>query len=132
MGKLGTYLVMMSGIMLVFYFAGLLPPETAGGVLLTLLLNPENILNSSLASQIALAITGAASVGAVLIGYFTRDSRLIIAGPFASYMLNLGYGFVAVFSSLYDQNGVLAILLLAPLLVLYGLVIVEWLLGQDS
>ena len=130
MGKFATYIMMMSGLTLLFYFTGLLG-ETANSTLLNLLLNPENIASTSFTTAILTAILGISTVGVIAIGLVTGNIELAIMSPVAAYMLALGWDFVSVAQVVIAQDKVIGILLFAPILLLYVITIIEWWRGRD-
>lgn len=128
MNKAYTYLFIMSGIMLVFYFAGL---STEAGTLLSYLLEPENLNSTSMWITIVSAI-GAASVAGLIVGISTRNVELAAAAPIALFLLTLGFDFIKIFIYMASLNSVLAILFFSPLMLLYPLTILEFWRGRDT
>jgi len=131
-GKLATYLVLMSGATLMFYFTGLIGQgDTINGELLSLLLEPQDYSSPGQAffdniRSILTLSTGL--VTAVVVGFATRDLGLALKIPFALAMFTLLWDtlfvFVVVGSTI---NYIIATLLLSPLFVLFGLTVVEYL-----
>ena len=125
MGKFGTYVLFMSGIVLLFYFAGIIT-DTANTTFLTLLLNPESFRDSDLNIQVILVLEGVATAGILAIAVLTRNIELAVRGIFAIFLLNLLWDFIIVFNVIKSVNMPLAILIFGPLLLLYYVTIVEW------
>ena len=130
MGKLTTYLIIMSGLMLLFYFTGLLQ-DTGNSTLLTLLLNPEDLQDSGFKIQVFLVLEGIAAVAVIAIGVITGNLELAVMAPFAIYLFNLGWDFLKVFTVVAEANPVFGTLIFAPVLLLYGVAIVEFWRGRD-
>lgn len=130
MGKLTTYILVMSGLMILFYFAGLLE-NTGSSTLLSMLLDPAGYKTSSLNTQIILVLTGIATAGIVVIGILTHNVELALMGSLAIWILNLLWDFIAVFNKVYSSNPVIAVLLFSPTLFLFGVTVVEWWRGRD-
>ena len=131
MGKLPTYIIVMSGLMLLFYFMGLIE-TTANSTLLDMLLSPEDLPTSNAKTQMFLVLSGiGAAVGAIIIGYFTKNIELALTAPFAVYLFNLMWDFLYVFNRVRDANPVIAVLFFAPVLFLFIITIVEWLRKFD-
>lgn len=130
MGKLTTYILIMSGLMVLFYFTGLLE-NTGSSTLLGMLLDPAGYKTSSLNTQILLVLTGIATAGIIVIGIVTHNVELALMGTLAIWILNLLWDFVAVFNKVYSSNPVIAILLFSPILFLFGVTVVEWWRGRD-
>lgn len=130
MGKATTYLLVMSGLMLLFYFGGLI--EQSGSVtstLLTLVVNPENLQYSFFVTS---TILGALSLGAaIVVGVLTKDVQLAAMFTITSYLLNLGWDFLQVFGVIAGENRVIAVLIFAPLMFIYVITMVEFWRGTD-
>lgn len=129
MGKLTTYILMMSGLTLLFYFTGL-TDNTINSTLLTLLLNPSNLSTSALGTQISLVLIGIATAG-IVIGFFSQNSELILIAPFTIWLLGVLWDFLSVANKVYSVNPVISILFFSPLLLLFGVTIVEFWRGRD-
>ncbi len=140
MGKMTTYMIMMSGLMLLFYFGGLLTVcfddglcegTTVNSVLLNLLLKPERMKSLTLGIKVILTLQGALASLIIAVGIFIKDVRLAVMGSLAIYFFNLGWDFLAVFTVVREVAPVLAVLLFAPVLLVYVLTIVDWWMGRD-
>ncbi len=125
MGKFGTYVLFMSGIILLFYFAGIIT-DSANTTFLNLLLNPESFRDSDLNLQVILVLEGVATAGILAIAVLTRNIELAVRGIFSIFLLNLLWDFIIVFNVIKSVNMPLAILIFGPLLLLYYVTIVEW------
>jgi len=142
MGKTTTYIIIMSGLMLLFYFAGLLQDctadamctsTTANSALLNLLLKVESWQDMNIWTRIIIALEGiGALVGVIAIGYVTRDYRLAIKIPIAVWLANLFWDFIKIFIIVKSANVYLALLFFAPLMILYVVTIAEWGWGEDT
>lgn len=130
MERLGTFLIIMSGLMLLFYMTGLVT-DTATSTLLDLALNPENIASTSLITLILTAVLTLSALGSIFLGFSNKNTELIATGTLISYLLALGWDFLKVFSVVYAANGALAILLMGPLFFIYGLTVFDWWRGND-
>jgi len=139
MGKLLVYVTVMRGIMLLFYFGGLLGEDysedgTCGGVspnsvLLNQLLRPE--CDTGLRNKIMLAVEGVLAIAAIAIGFVTRDFEKVVMTPVAIYIFNLFWDFLIVFSIMRDTNPVLAILFFSPFIIYLPIAILDWWRGRD-
>ena len=132
MGKLTTYILVMSGLMILFYFTGLLE-NTGSSTLLDMLLNPAEYSSedSEFSVQLLLVLGGIATAGIIVIGIVTHNVELALMGTIAIWILNLLWDFLAVFNKVYSSNPVIAILLFSPVLFLFGITIIEWWRGRD-
>ncbi len=132
MGKLAIYLLVMSGLMLLFYFGGLIS-STPNSALLNLLLDPESMQTLPLALKVIMVLQGiGVAAGAIFIGYVTHGKvDLIVLAPFTVYLFNLGWDFLVVYQNVAAVNKVMGILLFSPLFLLYMFTILEWWRGRD-
>jgi hypothetical protein len=127
MERFYKYIMVMSGLMLVFYFSGLLQ-STVSSTLLNILLTPESFGNTSglLYVQISAVLLGIATVGGIIVGYFTKNIELAIMSPLTLWVIDLLFDFVRVFLIVYNANIVLAILLFSPIMVLWVFIGIDW------
>lgn len=134
MGKLTTYLLVMSGIMLLMYFGGVL--ETNGTTtLLNLLLSPENLSQTQLSTRIIFAIEAIAGTAIAVALVIAGKPELALMAPVAVYLFDLGWGFLDVFNKIVSTSPnyiPIATLFFAPLLLLYGVTILEWWRGVTT
>lgn len=142
MGKLTTYLVIMSGLMLLFYFGGLLPTEcgedglcevnTPSGKLLTILLRPQNMRTSTLGDWVIGILAGLAVVGSlVLSGIVYERLEYAAIAAFLGFLVVVVWDFIAVFNVVRETNPVIAILLFAPFLLVFIPTVLEFMRGRD-
>ena len=130
MGKLTTYMVTISGLILLFHLGGLIE-DTPNSVLLTVLLSPQNILSSSLGTLAVVAIEFIGLVGAVILGIRGGNVELAASSGFAVFLLNFGWDITIIFGVLRNANEVMALLILSPIMILYVITILEWWRGRD-
>lgn len=131
MGRLLTYLAVSTGLILLFYFMGLVE-NTANSTLLNLLLSPENLEDSSLSVVVFTALTGVTAAAVISIGILTGNTQLAIMGPVAVYLFNILWDFIEVFNVLREANPIITILLFAPLMLLWGVTVIDWWRGVTS
>jgi hypothetical protein len=135
MAKTMTLIGIMSGIVLLFYFGGLVT-NTASSVLLDLLLAPERFQASSL-------IVKAVAVVGTLIGISTLlfrnnngvglDQYLMV--PFIELFLSFGWDFLTIYqniSSVGPVAKVFAVMLFGPLMLMYVISVIEWWRGVET
>ncbi len=142
MAKLSLYIMMMSGITLLFYFSGLMGDTSAicseadvGNALLCLLLAPEDMPSASdvlSTNKIKTAIGGLVGLGVVIGAFFTGQIELAIISPVAILTFNLLWNFLEVFNKVRDINPIIAFLFFAPFLYLFTLAILDWWRGRDT
>lgn len=126
MGKLTTYLLIISGIMILMYYAGFLNGSDS---LLTYLLNPSTMRDNGLALTIVAAVTAITTVVYLVAWAITGDRKSAALAPVAIYLLDLGYEILKVFNTLQSMNASytpLLVIFFAPLLLIYTLTIIEW------
>ncbi|MBI2075236.1 MAG: hypothetical protein HYT82_01040 [Candidatus Harrisonbacteria bacterium] len=125
MGKLTKYLIVMSGLMLIFYFMGLVE-KTPNSILLNFVLDPISFQASTLYIKVIAALELVAGATIVVGSIFGQRTELIITATFSIYMFNLFWDFMAVFSAVANANFVIALLLFSPLMVVYIVTVIEW------
>ncbi len=130
MGKLTTYILVMSGLMLLFYISGLLD-GTPNSVFFDLILNPENIRTSEINIQILLVLEGILALGIVVGFAIAGNVEFGVMGVFSIFLMNLLWDFLRVFTKVYSTNPVIALVLFSPILLLYAVTILEWWRGTD-
>ena len=130
----------MSGLMLLFYFTGLLQEctndglceaTTANSQLLNFLLKPENVKSSIIGQNGILVIQGVVAGVIILTGLIIGNVELAVLGSFAIYYFNLGWDFLVVYARIRESNPVLAVLFFGPFLFFYVIVIIDWWRGRD-
>lgn len=135
MAKTLTLIGIMSGIVLLFYFGGLVT-DTASSVLLDLLLSPDRFQASSLIVKV-IAVVG------TLIGISTLlfrnnngvglDQYLMV--PFIELFLSFGWDFLTIYqniSSVGPVAQVVAVLVFGPLMLMYVISVIEWWRGVET
>ena len=130
---------MMSGLLLLFYFTGLLQECTDDGMceatspnsqLLNFLMSPENSRSSIIGQKGILILEGVGAVLLIAAGLFIGNVELAVMGSFAIYYFNLGWDFLAVFNVVREANPVIAVLVFGPLLFFYVIIIIDWWRGK--
>ena len=140
MGRLTTYTLVMTGLMLLFYFTGLLQECGDDGLceaaspnsqLLNFLMSPENSRGSIIGQKGLLILEGVTAALLIIAGLVIGNVELAVMGSFAIYYFNLGWDFLAVFNRVREANPVIAILFLGPILFFYVIIIIDWWRGRD-
>lgn len=131
MAKFTNFLLLMSGLILLFYFMGLID-QTPNSTLLNMLLEPEGLQNSSLSLKALLAIE-AILASAIVIGFaYAGNIELGVMVSFSIALFNILWDFISVFNVIASFNIVLAILVLSPLLLLFIVTMLEWWRGLET
>lgn len=133
MGKMTTFLLVISGTMLLFHLTGLVETGTTpNSVLLGYMLNPESLENSNFNLQIVLALEGLLAIaGAVVIGVITKNFELSAVAPVAIFLFNTMFDIIIVFNKVREANPVLAIVIFGPFMLLFVITTLDWWRGRD-
>ncbi len=133
MGKLTTYMALMTGTIALFYFAGLLPNEFVS-TLLNTVLNPQSLQNFSLTQQVLLGIGAIAIVGGIFIAAgaaLAGNLDLVASAGFIIWLLGISWDFLQIFTKVNDVSPVFAKLIFGPFFFLFVITIMEWWRGKD-
>ena len=125
MGKLTTYTLVMGGLVLLFYFGGMIN-QTANSTLLDLLLGVESFRSSELVSVMIIAIEAIVATGVLIGAVFAGRLELAARAGVAIFLLNLLWDFVTIFSVVESVASVLSILIFGPIIFVYFITVVEW------
>ena len=131
MAKLTKFIMIMSGLVLLFYFTGLLE-KTPNATLLNILLSPSAFQDSDLYLKVITLLEIVATVGIVVGTVVAQRTELIVVSVFTIFLFNLFLDFIAIFSIVAAVNPVIAILLFAPLMFVYFTTIIEWFRGLTT
>jgi len=128
--KAWTFLLVMSGIMLLFYIGGLIDVNgSPTSTLLTLVFNPEGMSTTHFVTGV---ILGAISIGAaIIVGAITKDPELAAMFGITSYLLSLGWDFLQVYGVVASADKVIAILIFGPLFFIYVITMIQFWRGTD-
>lgn len=140
MGKLTTYVLLMTGLVVLFYFTGLLTVcndegscsgATPSSNLLDFALNPQNLKETNFFEKAIITIGLAIAAGVAALATIFGKGELVIMGGMTIYITGLLWDFMFVFSRVYSENPVFAVILFGPLLVLFVITMIEWWRGRD-
>lgn len=127
MANIATFVIVMSGLLLLFHIGGVIEPTTTpNGLLILLLTNPEDLVSSSLFSQIIIALESIALIGGIILGFVNRNVESIARAVFAIFILNLFVDFFRVYTVIASINLVIGVLLFAPIMVYFVINIIDW------
>lgn len=131
MGKLTTYLMVMTGIMILFYFGGLTDGTTS---LMGILLNPTTLKTSGIIVAVGAAIITAAAAAQIKIAGTSLASapEILVMSTAFTLLLALVWDFIVVFNKVLATNPVIAILLFSPLFLVLGITMIEWWRGVTT
>ncbi len=134
MAKLHIYLLALIVWIILFNFAGLIDGSTGyimGNLGLT---NPENFGSTAFYLTLA-AIAAVTLVGIAVGGAIFRDAQIILlvqVTVIGTTLFLIGFDLILLFNQLIRSNSSFAVLVIAPLIVLYALTVVEWIRGMST
>jgi len=140
MEKLYTYMMVMTGITILFFFGGLLnecsgdglcEATTPSSLILNEVLHPENVKQGTLSSYILIGMTSLAAIAAIAIGYATKNVELAAMTGVATWLFTLLCDFLVVFNKVRSQSPTFAILLFGPLMLGLVVLTIDWWRGRD-
>ena len=131
MGKFANYVVMMSGLTLLFYFTGLLQ-NTPSSTLLNFLIDPNTFQDTPLALKATTAMLGILA-SAIVVGFAVAGNvELGVMVAFSTFLFSTLWDFIGVFLIVNSVNPVIAILFFSPVLFLFTVTILEWWRGVTT
>ena len=131
MGKVTNYLAFIGGLILLFTMAGI-AVESPTGWLLGFMNNPTLWSTSSLLAKIGGAFALVAVSGITVTALVAFRDPTILRAPVALFLLSTGWDIVGIHDVLARVNPKLALLLTAPLMLVYVISLFEWWSGSDT
>lgn len=134
MGKLIAYIMILVVVDVLFLITGQLSFESTTSIITSAIFQPQLLLTSLWWTTLikgAGAISTLIVTSTVIAGIATRNSDIAIFGAMASGLVLLLGDFLIIYNHLRMQNETLALLIMSPILVIFGFTIVEWLRGKD-
>lgn len=134
MGKLTNYLIIMSGIILLFYIGGLLE-GTASSTLLSLVLNPDTLSTTEFYIAIGSVITAALAAAAAVIWTRTSLSDFYVMIPLIGLFFSFGWDFLVIHQTISASStigGVVSLLFFGPIMLGYLMAVIEWWRGVST
>ena len=136
MAKVYTYIVILSGLMVLLAYAGI--PTGSGLILSNLnIINAPQDFSSSTFAQSVSAILAIIALSTIIIGFITKgQSETFIVAGFATLLFSFiadAYSIIVYANGTLGQTWVTALitLILGPLIIGYGVAIIEWWRGSD-
>ena len=133
MGKLVTYISILIFVDIFFLITGQLNLDSSTSIVTGAILNPS-AFKTSVFFLLFLGVAGIAglvSTAGVTTGVIFSATNVLSFTAMAVAMTGLLGDFITIYNSLAVQNEVLAIVIMAPLLMLFAVTIAEWLRGKD-
>lgn len=129
MGKLSTFLFIISGLTVLFWFTGIYDASHSS-TLLGLLLNPENIQTSDFwKGQFGLFTATSAIGAAIVVGFFTKDLDKALATGVMTTIAGIAFEIITIMTTIAGTSvfgNVLKYLLFAPIIVILCIILIEW------
>lgn len=122
-----TWLFIMSGITLFFYFGGIIT-NTASSTLLDMVLNPERAQNLSL----FLKISSITTLTIIVISTFvarSQNSDFYLMVPVVGILFTFGWDFLTIYNTIAATSaigGYIAVMIFGPLMIAYIMSVIEW------
>ncbi len=133
MGKLINYIAMLVAIDLLFLITGQYVLNSNLSLIIGALTDPSTLTTGSLWKSLILE-GGLASVGlagGVLTGVITRDSNLVFVAVSITFASLLIGDYIGIYNILRSHNPILAMVVMAPIIIIFAFVMVEWARGKD-
>lgn len=131
MAKMTNFLMIMTGIVILFYFFGYIE-NTFSSEILNIVFNPESIEVSRLILTITGFVTAAIgiSIAAIKLGQIQTD--FIVFAPMVAVFLSFLWDFISIITVISSFNPYIAVILFSPLIVVYLITILEWWRGVTT
>ncbi len=134
MGNMITYLAIVTGILLLFHYTGIIG-SGEGSVILDIITNPENIKNIPTSGVIELSITGVLAAGIAIAVFYGASLELLAMSTIALFFWNLLTDMLVIYNKIVIVNTnyipIATILVAVPFFILL-IVIVDWWRGRGS
>ena len=122
--KFTTYVMIMSGLSLIFYFGGLVNTNP----LLNFLLNTGSIARTTLYLALLSAITG---VAAIVVGIVTKNVEMAVMTAVIPLLFTILWNFTEVIIALSGVSLFLSVIIFAPLMFVFILSGLDYWRGRD-
>ena len=129
--QITTYVILTTGLLMLFYFTGLLTSaDTITGSLINATANPEGFKTSSIYTDVWGFITAGILLGAILVGYFTKNIELAIMSSVVGVLGVILFDIIKVFQKVAGVHTAFALLIFSPLIALLLFAVVDWWRGR--
>lgn len=138
MSRIITGILVVSVVMLLYQFAGLVPDSNPSSYVLGTigLREPQNLRSTDFYTTIfglnALVVVGVAIAAAVITRSLQLSMYVAVGGTLVSVIFYVIWDLVTVFLKLKETNEMFAVLLIAPILFVLMFSIYDWLRGTDK
>lgn len=140
MARLINFVTIMVFIDLVFILAGLSGQFSPTSILINAVVDPSNIENSPFWLALigvfvgTVALTGIKAILAsstVASGFSISVTDTLLFIPIALSLSSLVGDFISIYLVLKAYSIILATIIMGPMMIIYGITVVEWLRGRD-
>ncbi len=131
MGKLINYLTTLIFIDIVMIVTGQFTPTSSTSIIINAIADPSSLTTSNFWATLITGLSLLAIGTAVVVGFVTRNSDVVIFIAMGGALALLIGDFVSIFNYLAGLNYVLATIIFAPITILFALIIIEWVRGKD-
>lgn len=130
MGKVTIYMGIISMVLLMFHFAGLVTGTPLDSIL-RFLIDPQNFQNFSIVQQISTILAGVGVAGLIIGSISPQRTQWILNTSFVLLLIAIGWELIAIFNVLKQTSVMLATFIIAPMMLIYILSVFEWWNGRD-
>lgn len=124
MGRLANFVLLMGGVTLSYYLSGLIGPESS--LIIKFILSVSTVPSGVL---FALLFAGVSIVGAI--AGFLRNPSFASRATIIIPLFIFFFDFIGVFNVTSQANPILALIVIAPLMLLFTFTVFEWIGGTD-
>lgn len=132
MGRFTSNILILSGILLMFYLTGLIAPNDSA--LLSIMLHPENIGSTTFFTNLikVVGLAGFIFLGLTqILGMTTFNLDLIVMAGFSVFMASMLLDFLIVYDNVHSELPVVALIIFAPLMIYWVMGLIEYWRGRD-
>ncbi len=131
MGKISNYLGFITVMIILFKFAGI-TTESPISWALGFILDPSTWSTGSLLEKVGATIAAASAIGIVVGSLFRGTDPILLRAPMATFLIAVGWDIVSIYDVLSIVNASFALLICAPLMLVYVISMVEWWSGSST
>ena len=129
MGKMSTYSIMFGGLLLLYYFTGIIDSSSS---FIGLLLNPKNIQTASFVTTALATLVAGGGIAAIAIAVWIKNIELAVMTVIVPLLAAFMWDIINVYNKLAQYNYVFATLACAPFLFLFALALIDWWRGRTD
>ena len=131
MGKLVSFIIILIIIDILFLITGQLTLDSSTSIIIQSIKDPSAITKLNFWTVLITGLSVLGATAAVFAGFVTKSSDVVIF-IIMSTALSLMIGdFVNIYNELASFNKPLATIIMAPILIIFALIIVEWAKNKD-